>query len=81
LEQSSFYKRLSPVSRAVFGGVFGGLGGALGMLYARPLVSAFHDSAPWVLPAVVGGVLGVLILLALLALLCFEATRPSEPVV
>ena len=77
MEQSSFYKRLSPVSRAIFGAVFGGLGGALGALYARPLVSAFHDSAPWVLPAIVAGILSVLILLVLLVPLMFRGRAPK----
>jgi branched-subunit amino acid ABC-type transport system permease component len=77
MEQSSFYKRLSPVSRAVFGAIFGGLGAALGTLYARPLVGAFHDSAPWVLPAIVGAVLSALVLLVLLVPLIFKGRAPK----
>lgn len=54
--------------RAVWSVIVAGCAGMLGSIAARPVVGAFHDAAPWVLPVVVAGVLAVLVLFALLLL-------------
>jgi hypothetical protein len=56
------------VRRAVWSAVVAGCVGMLGAVAARPLVGAFHDAAPWVLPVAAAGVLAVLVLFALLFL-------------
>jgi len=55
-----------PVRRAIYGAILGGLGAALGAIFARPLVDAFHDSAPWVLPVIIFGLVSALLLVGLL---------------
>lgn len=54
--------------RAAWGAVVAGCVAILGSIAARPVVSAFRDAAPWVLPVVAAGVLAVLVLTALLFL-------------
>ena len=55
-----------PVRRAIYGAILGGLGAALGAIFARPLVDAFRDSAPWVLPVIIFGLVSALTLFGLL---------------
>jgi hypothetical protein len=40
----------------------------LGMFLARPLTAQFRSSAPWVLPAILVGVLTILVIVALIVL-------------
>jgi membrane protein CcdC involved in cytochrome C biogenesis len=40
----------------------------LGMFLARPLTAQFRTSSPWVLPAIIVGVLTILVIVALIVL-------------
>jgi MFS family permease len=63
-------RTVQPLRRrhAIWSAIVAGGAGVLGAILARPLVGAFHDSASWVLPAMVAGILAALVLLALLFL-------------
>jgi uncharacterized membrane protein YeaQ/YmgE (transglycosylase-associated protein family) len=66
MDKSGENKKVTPVRRAIFGGAVGGLGGIVGAIIAKPLVSAFGDSAPWVLPVIAAGFISAVLLAALL---------------
>jgi len=55
-----------PLRRAILGALIGGLCAAAGAFVARPLVAAFRDSAPWVLPAIAAAVVAAVVLMALI---------------
>jgi hypothetical protein len=65
-------ERPSLMRRAIYAAAFGALGGALGAIVARPLVAAFRDSAPWVLPVLAAALVGALVPLAFLLPLWFR---------
>ena len=66
MENSNSREPAPPLRRAIIGALVGALGGALGAIFARPLLGAFRDSAPWILPVAAAAVLSVLILATLL---------------
>ena len=66
--------------RAIYGGVAGAIGSVLVQVFGVPriLVAIFRDSAPWILPTIVVGCVGVFVLTLLLLPLAFRKKSPNN---
>ncbi|MEP7063773.1 MAG: hypothetical protein ABI881_15390 [Betaproteobacteria bacterium] len=70
--------RLYSARHAILVAAVGAAEGAIGAAFARPLVTSFQDSAPWVFPGVVVGTVAALILAGLLLPLVLAQRRRRD---